>query len=257
MKSRNNIKSKYIFLYILSCLLFVSCERDDNSNKVSNYSITSDGKLSGAIVSKLSPIDSLFCYTSIYDSIYPRPIASSFVDSKGNFSMQLNMPLNILNELSPIDGVVISDKSTLYNVVNLEYSSNGKLSPLIHSNMDSVPTLQIGSFREGFTYIAKNPTINDSTFIGYSQSVFIFVDRDVSLKGLSKGSWGDCFYHISIGVTKTFNLNLKRGWNEIVYRINKYNYSNKNLCIEGELTNTIVPDMKWRCFPDEEQGIWR
>ena len=203
--------------------IFYSCEKNDVA-QVTNSSITSDGVLKGTIVNSASvAIDSVKVF--VFDN---SSFGSSSVTTTGEFSMTLSIP-----KLSTIgngpEGTIVSDTTALGNSISNIY---------LYKNRKSIGEL-----------IRCNFTSDSLKTLGMSYSRFLYVDRITTIKGTQTLEGR---YSMSLGYVDTlkyvFNATLNKGWNELVFKIEKMENTTHGITTTWSLTNNIPSDLQWRYF---------
>jgi hypothetical protein len=149
------------------------------------------------------------------------------VSSEGKFTCNLGTPelseLSDLSELSTL-GLVVSDPKAM--VVFL----------------DCVPY-----FNEVHGDLMKtNITENMTPGVGTEYSTFIYCDRDITIKGNKDG------YVYSLGVKMTYDVKLKKGWNEMVGTIVKVSLTTGEMTMN--VSTTIPSDLKWIAEMNDAAG---
>ncbi|MDD4992324.1 MAG: hypothetical protein PHR83_08840 [Paludibacter sp.] len=216
------MKTKFYVILIVLVAIFYSCEKNAVSQDT-NTSITSDGVLKGTIVNYASAaIDSVKVFD--YDN---SSFGNSSVTTEGKFSMILSIP-----KLSTIgngpEGTTVSDTNALGNsIFNIYLYKNRKITgELIRCNFtsDSLKTL------------------------GMSYSRFLYVDRTTTIKGVQTllGRWVMSGYVDTLKYV--FNATLNKGWNELVFKIEKLENTKMGVTTTWSLTNNIPSDLQWRYF---------
>lgn len=205
------------FKIIITLLLatFYSCQKNEVLPIVSG-SITIDGVFSGTIVNDSNRIDSIQVYT--YDLIGKGEILTD-----GKFSLKLTIPP--LDQITAFpSGIVVSDTKAMYST------------PFICSTYK-------GRVYKGDIF-KTNYLVTESTKAGNTASQFIYSDRDFSIIGTNVISEIDnriTFYH-----KLNYNVLFKKGWNEIVYKIDTYSKTSNTLTVVETYSNNITSDLQWR-----------
>lgn len=213
---------KTIFKIIVMVLFaaFYSCQNNAVSTGVIN-SISSDGIFSGTIVNDSNRIDSLKVYTD--DDVV---LGKGAVSSDGKFSLVLTNP--ILYKISTrSNGLVVSDTSAMIRTIGvfLTYKSR-KFS----GNINKI-----------------NFYDSDSVNAGKSFSKIIYSDRTFTIKGTIIHS--DIYSSYDSNQKTNYNVIFKKGWNEIVLKIDSFSATSKNLTVVQSLSNNITTDLQWRYVP--------
>lgn len=208
------MKTTLKFILFVIPVFFFSCQKDEITPSVAS-SITSSGTLSG-IISGYVPntVDSV---KAEVESL----IGTSKVTSTGGFSIGLSIPeLTMMHSLS---GVAVSDTTAMTG------------------------TLSVGCFKNGILYsdLSKSSCSVDSLIIpGMSESLFVYSDRDFTVKG----SHTDIYTQGDFSITgiRTYQVTFKKGWNELVSKTNSYSITTNNITEAVTLSNAITSDLKWR-----------
>ena len=204
---------KFYSIIIFSAILLVSCE--NKSELTENY-------ISGSIESyDPASFDSICCMDYKIDSLSYRMInfhkvGKCNISTKGNFHAVLNEPVNTYPILSGIDReFIISDTTAIIGYLSLQAYKNGNI--------------------VGYVIKCSNDYLINT--LGSDYSSRIYTNKDVTIEGT-----------IYFGVFKnsiTYHLNLKKGWNEVVYTY-KVTSLPGNIIVSLEVTNTTSEDLKWR-----------
>jgi len=186
--------------------------------------LTTGGTLTGTIADYVTgSIDSLKCCANdSIDSI----IGKTAVLSNGKFTLILTAPTG--SKVKKMTGVVISDSTAQWGT--------GK----IYAFKSHLP---IGSVTKcNFTHNSSaTPTVGD----GYV--MLVYSTKPFSLKGsLVKDT-----------VTTTYDMNLKSGWNQVLYKLTEYTISATGRKLTYTNTTSIPTDLKWRYFSFQSQKIKR
>ena len=208
-----------LFVLALSLALF-SCNKTEVSVSEKS-SITNDGIFSGKIVNYSSTaIDSIKSVKSSNSSLLDK----SKVTTDGKFSMSLSTP--ILRKIGSKKGIIISDTTALIG------------------NLEELYTYKNGS-RTGV--IRKcNFTTDSVNSAGMSNSAFIYADRAITVKGTELYSY--TFGDYSENSTLNYNITLKKGWNELVVKIDAFSQTTTSVTSTNSATNIITSDLQWRYF---------
>jgi len=202
---------------ILSIALF-SCGNNDITNGSNNSSLATGGTLNGTIINYSAEVfDAIEFVDNQYNGIsYGRCTPTA----DGKFSIKLSAPTTFKGDFSAISGVsgiTISDPTTKYaDAQAWVYKSNIGAGVLYKGNFMTLTSGSIpkGSTVSGLRYVDKNCTIKGS----YSYD----------------------------NTTLTFDLTLKKGWNEMVI-------IGLNSSTVSSLT-TIPAGLQWRYFSGSENG---
>jgi len=197
---------------------FYSCQRNDVT--IGSSSITSDGIVSGTIVNDSNRIDSVKAY-------YVNLIGKSVVSSDGKFSIVLSTPVLYKIGTFPI-GVVVSDTTAM---------------------TESVSVFDVDKGGVYIGYIGKsNYGINDIVKIGRSTSIFLYSDRGFTIKGTYIQTNTS-----STGIIQTLKMNyniiFKKGWNEVVLKLDSYSTTSTTSTAVETYSNTVTSDLQWRYYP--------
>jgi hypothetical protein len=191
---------------------FYSCGKDEVSSASS--SITSAGVISGTISNYgVSPVDSIHFNGN-----------NAIVSSGGKFSSTIAIPKSAdLHEFPALPGVKVNDVNALVSELEIVpyYNSNNGGGELLKTNI----------------------TENLTPFEGAALSVFIYCDRDVLITGSFSGDAAEIVEGIDLSGMVTFDLKLKKGWNEMVLTIEKLSMITGEATIK--LSSTIPSDLKW------------
>ena len=193
-----------LFVFVAA---FYSCGKDEVSSASS--SITSAGVISGTISNYgVSPVDSIHFNGS-----------KAIVSTDGKFSYTLSIPKSAdLDEIGETAGLKISDVKALISdpvdIVAYHNDQNGEL-------------------------LKTNITENMTSFEGLSFSLFLYCDRDITITGTGSNK-GEVMEFTG---TMTFDLKLKKGWNEMVFKIEKFSLNTNDVTMR--VSTTIPSDLKW------------
>jgi hypothetical protein len=211
---------KTTFRVILMVLVaaFYSCKNEDMSGVGS--SITSDGVLSGTIVNNAFAASDFI----IYDYYYSEGGECS-VTTDGKFSMSLSTPY--LKQIGSIKGVSVSDTTSL--IGHIKFSSYKPLT-------------------KQFELKKCNYTTDSIRTAGMSFSEFIYADRAFTQKGIQIVSYQYGVY--TKNETYVFNLKFKKGWNEMVEKVDSYSLTGTNITEKISFSNKVSSDLQWRYLPN-------
>ncbi len=201
---------KVYFLGILITLL-VSCE---------NHAEFTENNITG-IIENYDPtsIDSIICLNFQLDSNYLRRtkyqrISKCDISKNGTFNVVLTEPLYTYPILDRIDKqAVISDTTAVIGNLILQAYKNGKVVGYIIKCSEEYANYPLGSNNATNLYVNKDLTINGTIYIGLNWST-------------------------------TYHLNLKKGWNEVVYTYKVTTLATTTNRLE--ITNTTTENLKWR-----------
>ncbi len=214
-------------------MVFVSCGGDEDEPSANATSL-SNSVLSGKVESfdgSVSQVKAL-AYTSDAEDTYIN-VGEGAISSTGSFSINLVAPGNAgLCKIGMDSSFVgtISDTTALISKESLvfaAYSGTSVNGALIKSNFTS-------------TDLTENQ--------GAAYSIFVYSDKDVKVSGKSSISENISGYQLNY--TENYNFTLKKGWNELVYKVSKVSYTTTTVTEELSLTNTISSDLKWRLMSD-------
>ena len=201
---------KIYFLGILITLL-VSCE---------NHTEFIENNITG-IIENYDPtsFDSIICMNFQLDSNYLmrtkyQRISKCDISKNGTFNAVLTEPLYTYPILERIDKqAVISDTTAVIGNLILEAYKNGKAVGYIIKCSEEYASYPLGSNNATNLYVNKDLTINGTIYIGLNWST-------------------------------TYHLNLKKGWNEVVYTYKVTTLATTTNSLE--ITNTTTENLKWR-----------
>jgi hypothetical protein len=203
-----------LFVFVAA---FYSCGKDEVSSASS--SITSAGVISGTISNYgVSPVDSIHFNGS-----------NAIVSTDGKFSKTLSIPRSTdLYEIGLTDGLKISDVKALISELEIVpyYNSNSGGGELLKTN------------------ITENMTSPE----GASLSMFLYCDRDITITGTGSEK-GEIMEFTGM---MTFDLKLKKGWNEVVFKIEKFSLTTGEATMK--VSNTIPSDSKWLYIGEDTAG---
>lgn len=244
---------KTIFKLVLFIVVaaFYSCGKDENVSSAES-SITSCGFIHGTIVNyATSPAESI---TFNKDFI-------AKVSKVGDFSITLPIPMTpYFSEIGGVSGVQVSDAEALISEpVNIIAYHNGQKGDLMRTNITSSinslttvtfdSTLLAGLDSASLTDISLDSIsldfdIDFSKLQGVALSLFIYADREVTQRGMCDGTVD--------GFTGTiiYDIKYKKGWNEIVLKIEKVSKTTGDVTMR--MSNTIPSDFKWMYFKDDD-----
>ena len=210
------MKTIYKLILLALTVTFFSCQKNENGLN-SNSSITSNGILAGTIL-KYTP--------SLCDSvkaIQGMLIGKGPVSIDGKFSIVLSTPT--LTEIGNLSGIVTSDSTAMVGSIITIYTFKG------------------GNFNGQLT---KSSLVKDSlTAEGFSYAVFMYSDRDFTLKGTHKESNQDLSRNYSI-INSEMNIIVKKGWNELISSIKLSAKTSTSETMTFSLTNSISSDLQWQ-----------
>jgi len=229
------MKSTFRIIVVVLVATFYGCQKSDVSPGVSS-SVTIDGVFSGTIVDDSNRIDSIKAYANIVDSynvvVGENILGKSTVLSSGKFSLVLTNP--VLRKLgNGPSGVVVSDTTAIVG------------------NVSEFEAFKSGTY---IGYISKtNISIGDSTKLGESDSQFMYSDRTFTIKGTEIS---DTIYSgISYNSKYNYNITFKKGWNEIVFRVDSYSHTSTGYTEVDTFSNAVTADLQWRFFLSNPSSV--
>jgi hypothetical protein len=196
-----------LFVFVAA---FYSCGKDEVSSASS--SITSAGVISGTIsIYGVSPVDSIHFNGS-----------NTIVSTDGKFTCALAIPKSAdLHKYSAPIGVQTSDINALICELKIVPYSNTGVGELMKTN-----------FSENITSLD-----------GLAFSDFIYCDRDVAIKGSYSGGIDIMSGGVSVSGMITLDFKLKKGWNEVIFTIEKGSLTTGDATVS--VSNTIPSGLKW------------
>jgi len=211
------MESTFKVILMVLVAAFYSCKNEDVLGTSS--SITSNGVLSGTIMNyPFAESDSI--------KVEYFSFAGGFsVTTDGKFSASLSIPY--LRRFGSIKGVNVSDTTTLIgNTIFCSYKKDTKSVELLKCNFttDSIKTA------------------------GMSFSDFIYVNKAFTVKGTQIETINYGIY--SKNETYVYNLKFKKGWNEIVEKVNFYSSTGSIITEKVSFSNTITLDLQWKYLPN-------
>jgi len=222
------MKTTFRIIAMVLVAAFYSCQKNDVSPEVSS-SISSDGAFSGTIVNDSNRIDSIKAY-SYFGSINYNDstilLGKSAMLSSGKFSLVLTNPVLRKIGTGP-NGVVVSDTTAIIG------------------NMDEFEAYKGGIYTGNIN--KYNFSIGDSTKAGMSKSQFMYSDRTFTIKGTEIHA--DTYNGITSNLKFNYGITFKKGWNEIVLRVDSYSKTSTTKTTVETYSNTVTPDMQWRYIP--------
>ena len=229
------------------CMVFTACDKDKDKDKDGDGSGTT---VNSSVIEAKNVIGGNSYTTRVdaevydYDADTYVSIATSPYQNKG-FKLTLPGNLNVkylesigdLFDADNTDEIKISDKNAKGCLLEdfCAYDKNDNYG---------------GYFYFGDTY-------EGMTEMSVHYVVWIYVDRDVTVKGTQSEYDGD--EDIIITINATANLNLKKGWN-VVYNsvIAKYNFSSSPVTVTMEVTMTnkkpSSANLKWYFGNDRKKS---
>jgi hypothetical protein len=170
--------------------------------------VSLDGTLTGTISNYTSGTYDVIKSMDNYSS--SAILGSCTPGSNGAFSLKLSIPtLQSISQGST--GLTISDSNAKIGMtqVLIAYKSNSEVGIIVKTDMNVNP--------------------ESSSTISGTLIIFMYADRACTIKG-------------SISGQGTYDLNLKKGWNEVA---GKYQGSSSSVTI----TTSIPSNLKWKYFP--------
>ena len=196
---------KTIYRVIFLSLVLVSCDNAD---------VTLDGTLHGTIDGYSSTSFNNVKFIDLQGST-GTVLGSCTPQSTGKFSMTLSVPSLSQLAANEQSGITVSDKTAQVGLGGVlgAYKDASHVGYLIKTNLSSFS----GSMTE----------------MNGSLALFMYSDRNVTVKG-----------SYTLGTTTaTYDLNLKKGWNEVNFKMNATSST-----ITETITGTIPTDLKWKFF---------
>lgn len=214
-----NKNKNFKWVLLLLCVTFFSCEKKETAEPAS--SITDNGIISGTIVNySATAIDSIITYGYLNTS----SIGKCKVSTEGKFTMSLPTPK--LERIGSVPGLTISDTTALT-----------AMQEGIYTNIHGFVTGEI---------MKCNYTTNTETNVGAAFSEFIYMDRPITIKGSENLTLKNDMF--TINETLNYNVILKKGWNEIVTKIDASALNFAGGTITMSATNTRTDDLQWKFF---------
>lgn len=210
------MKTTFKFILVALSVTFFSCQKDENLSTGSS-SITNAGVLSGTIVNYTpNSIDSV----RVWDT--ENYIGMNKASMTGDFSIDLAVPH--LSKFGAMKGVFVSDTTAMTGTVSI-YS-------YLNNNSNGV-------------LLKCNYTTDSFNIVGMAYSFFIYSDKNLTIKGtlVNKYAWDSGTKTSSF--TYIYNVNIKKGWNELVIKLNSFTSSQYSLTRSESITNTITSDLQW------------
>lgn len=208
-------------LLALLTVTFCSCSSDSKDEPTVNSFISADGKINVQL-ENYAGIDSLEIYSA--DSL----LGKCKLTADGKMIMQVGKPE--LMKIGDLKGVFVSDTAAMISVVNIvrAFDASGK-------NLGRVECTN-------FT------TILDDEVQGNAYVYLMYCDRDVVMKGTYFESGSDSYDGVvnSYSTTKVYDVNLKKGWNAFMNKIDVLSTTTNSSVRKQTFTSTIPSDMKWR-----------
>lgn len=217
MKSNLSIKTVLNFILIAQCIILLSCTKDDIEN-LGTPSISLSGVLSGDIVDYSSGL-----IDSVKLDSY-NMTGKSVVSSDGKFSIIINNPETY--KIGTVSGLEVSDTNAMMAWTATLYAykneiETGELTKCNYTSLDD-------QYNEGMAY-----------------SLYWYSDREISIKGPIE------YQDSTFSSTTNYDINLKRGWNELVMKNDLYSATTSDTTMAASLTNIIQADLKWHYFKYE------
>ena len=201
-----------VVLFVFVAALY-SCGKDEVSSASS--SITSGGVISGTISNyTTNPVDSITFDGDFFGK----------VNNDGKFSFTLLTPkTSYLEELGSVSGLTVSDPKALFNggyFLAIPYSKGTAIGYIMKLNSNS----------------------KDDSSVGVAFSMFIYVDRDVTVKGAESNIRNNSY--------SVWDVKFKKGWNEIVVTITKVS----GTVITYSISSNIPSGLKWVAVTGDTAG---
>lgn len=117
-------------------------------------------------------------------------------------------------------------------------------------------TVMIGNLNDIETYEGGifNGRINKCTIsfengikAGMSTSKFVYFDGSLTMKGTEL--YTDTYNSVTSTTRIIYNNTFKKGWNEMVVKIDSYTETSTTITTVETYSNTVTPDMQWRYIP--------
>jgi len=211
------MKTIFRITVMLLVAAFYSCQK--NEITIGNSSITSDGVLSGTIVNDSNRIDSIKVYGE-------NLLGNGTVSAYGKFSTILTTP--VLRKIgSAPSGVVISDTTAMV------------------FSVDQFKVFK-GIMYQGNIY-KSNYNVDDSINAGESTSEFTYSNRLFTIKGQQVQTY--TYNGLTYNLKANYNVTFKKGWNEVVLKIDFYSKTTTTTTLVETLSNFITSDLQWRYYP--------
>lgn len=229
------MKTFFNVVLVLFVATFYSCGKDENVSSAES-SITSSGFIRGTIVNyATSPTESI----TFNDDFIAK------VSNVGDFSITLPIPKTpYFSEIAAISGVQVSDAEALISEpVDIVAYHNGHDGELLKTNLDSSIESLININLDN-TSLTEDIDLDLSKLQGVEISLFIYADREVTQKGIGENTVD--------GFTGTviYDVKYKKGWNEIVFKIEKISITTGDVTMR--MSSTIPSDLKWMHFKSDD-----
>lgn len=197
-------------------LAFISCKKDE---------INSDGIIRGTIADfEEGTVDKIKCFNELEDDL----LGESQVSSKGEFSMNLATP--ICEEIGGSSSVVVSDPTTKTTFGTMyAYKNDTELGMLVKCNITDLLAF---------------------TTEGAAIAQFMYADKPCTVKGTENETDGGDYI-----ATTIYDLNLKKGWNEVVQIIDEYVITSSSLKLKTTISTSIPSGLKWRYFSTTQYQV--
>lgn len=217
-------KNCMIFAVAMLSLVLVNCSKKDEVSSSSVNPITTSGALTisvdnGAALS--SQIDSVICSIG---STYGHIVGRTLFKSSGLTLNLISLPDNSLSKVTAqFNGYTISDPTALTS-----YSASMWIT--------AVKGSEVGHFFR--TNVTLAQYYEDTAKAGYAEGDFIYSNKAVTITKTDS--------QIEDGI-KSCNLNLKKGWNEVVYIVTSETDKKNSISVT---TNNEPNGMKWLYVSD-------
>ena len=211
------MKVRLSVLFTVIIVALCSCEKDETNLTA----LANTNELSGQISNySSSKIDTIYAYD------YSAFGARAKVTSVGKFSMVLPIPVKV-RKIGTMKGLSVSDTTALIGDLDLRVFKSGR----------------------NTGYLQRCNFMSDSVeYAGMVNSMFMYSDRPFTVKGTQRSEYSD--YGKEYISTYEYNLTFKKGWNELVSRIDSYTQSSDTIVLKMLGTNNIPSDIKWVFFDE-------
>jgi len=200
----------FLFYVILS-----GCQKDQNL-LTGNNSLTVNGTMSGSILNYVpGSVDSI-------KALCPDLIGENGISSIGQFTIDLSTP-ELLVTTGSMNGLLVSDTAAMTGSVYLCTYRGGMFSGLLNKS---------------------NLPMDSLNKAGISYSMFTYSDRYFTIKGTRTTT--DLFNDSQLITTAKYDVIIKKGWNELVVKINSSSSTSCTTTISETVSNIITSDLQWR-----------
>lgn len=209
----------------------ISCDKTEET-VVANSS-SNNGVLSGKIVDFVpTAFDSIAFVVYDNNTETIKTLGKSKISSLGEFSWFMINPTISLEKIGSIEGVAVSDSNALTTSLHINTYKSG---------------VETGN-------IQKCNYILEDDIIGASNSGFIYSDRAITIKGTEVDN-GTNSSGFSYADSTTFNLSLKKGWNEFSSTVLTFTSTANSEKSSRIVSNNIGSDLQWRYFSYERFNV--